>query len=193
MTKTRLTAALIAITTAAACGGGTHVDGNLGGHSFVAAEAVSAVWTQKANGTQTTSAAILITTEARVCDVIAGGHAPRGAQSLMLSLTDVDGKTGAVTAPSGSGVYTVVGKSGQVQAHTAGVAWVSLDQTCGKAAQANGVSGTVTLSTASASGYAGSFDLTLDSGDHVSGHFDSTSCGALAAELDDMTELPCGP
>ena len=193
MTKTRLTAALIAITTAAACGGGTHVDGSLGGHSFVAAEAVSTVWTQKANGIQTNSAAILISTQARVCDVISGGHSPRGSQSLLFSLTDVDGKTGAATAPSGSGVYTVVGKSGQPQAHTAGVAWVSLDQMCGKAAQADGVGGTVTLSTASPSGYTGSFDLTLDSGDHVSGHFDSTSCGALAGELDDMTEPPCGP
>lgn len=188
---TRLGFVLIAIAAAAGCGnGGTHVDGTIKGGTFAASDAISAVFTQSAQGVSSTSATILVSTTGGVCDVISGGHAPAGSQSLVINLFDVDAKSGAVTAPSAAGTYTVATQS-SIAPHSAGVAWISLDKTCAKT-QALGVSGTVTLSSASSNGYAGSFDLTLDSGDHVTGHFDSTSCNAFGAELAGMTDLPCG-
>ncbi len=189
---TRLWFVVLAMTATAGCGGGTHVDGTIKGGSFAASDAVSAVFTQSNNGVTQTSGAVLISTTANVCGVIGGGHAPAASQSLLLNVFDVDAKTGAVTAPTTSGTYTVVAANASLSAHNAGVAWLVIDQTCNKTAQALGASGTVTLSGASSGGsYSGSFDLTLDSGDHITGHFDAASCSAFGGELASMTSLPC--
>ncbi len=190
---TRLGLAWLCAGALAGCGGGNHVDGTIHGTSFPAATAISAQVTQSQTGIVTGSAVILLSSEGDVCSVITGGHAPRGSQSLVIGLTDVDMATGKITAPTAAGTYTVVANNGALQAHTAGVGYVSLDQTCGKAATAAAVGGSVTLTSAGSGGYAGSFDVTLDSGDHLSGQFSSSSCAAFGAEVSAMTDLPCAP
>jgi hypothetical protein len=183
----RMLAALVAA--CAACGGGSGspgsgsatVTGTVAGQSMTPRDAVSNILQSNSNSI----GGILITNAANTCAMLNAHQQPKNAQALLISIGRQTA-AGAITAPDGTGVYTVYSSSAatSVVGRLAVVIYASTDASCNPTQDVESVSGTVTLTRIDSSGFSGSFDVTFESsGGHITGNFDTAACGALSTSI----------
>ena len=160
---------------AAACGSGGSSAGTIKGQAFSPQEASSG---NVSLGGSDTGAAILVANTTGICADLAASKQPKNLQALLLILFDVSASTGAKSAPAAPGTYTV---STGTQAKSAIVLYSVTDATCKEitAQGATGVSGTVTLTSASNGSYSGTYAVTFDSSDRLSSSFTAASCSSI--------------
>ena len=169
---------------AAACGGGSSASatftGTIHGQNFAPKEAISAT-TAISSGSTSTIGVIVVANNTGLCHDVAANQTPKNLAGLLLTVGDVNTSTGASTAPTAPGVFTI--SSSSAQPKSAFVAFEVTDASCKdiSAQDAVGASGTVTLTSVSGGAYAGSFDVVMDSGDHVTGSFSATNCASIGA------------
>lgn len=174
---------------AAACGGGgasATFTGAIAGQTMRPTDAISSPATVAfASGTAPV-AAIVISDAGALCTRLAANLEPKSSRALILFLADVNGATGAIQAPSGTGTYLLFTfGSGAPPGHFAVASFGVNDASCKQIAaqSATAVSGTVTLTGNSNGAYAGTYDLSFDSGDRVQGAFHTAACQGLATFL----------
>jgi hypothetical protein len=183
--------------TAAACGGGgasATFTGTVHGQSMRPSDAISSPATVSFASGTVPVAAIIIADAGTLCTKLAANLEPKSSRALILFLADVNGATGTIEAPSGTGTWTIytVG-SGVPPAHFAVATFGVNDASCNQIAaqSAAAVSGSVTLTANGGGAYAGTFDLLFDSGDRVQGAFHTATCQGLATFLASPTH-GCG-
>ncbi len=163
MNRFAIAAAVVGIV---GCGGGSGSGSfTIRGQSFSPAETISTVQTNSS----TSVGVVIFSGRSGICALAASNTNPKNTKGLIIVLSN----NGA--API-AGAYTVTttfsaGKIAIAQ-------FVSYDNTCNDitAQEANGASGTVTLTSVSGNALAGTFDITLDSCDHITGGFTGTGC-----------------
>ena len=173
-------------------GGSATVSGNLRGQSLRPADAISKTLTISTGSGPFTVAAIVITNNGGLCQKLTANQEPKNLQYLFFFLGDVNGATGAITAPAATGVFTLhnAAANSAPPAHLALVLYGSTNTSCKDADSTNGASGTVTLTGIDNGSYTGSFDvnvLTQDANgnasfgpEHITGTFSAKSCGGLS-------------
>jgi len=173
MRKAMLAAALFC----GACGGSSgpaSVNGNIGGESMGAQDAVSNVTTQGADS----QGFIFITNAPATCSKLQANQQPKNAKALGIGVANVTASN--FSAPTGTGTFTVYPSSSVGLGNAAVVEYVATNATCQPIADIEATSGTVTLTRVDNNGYAGSFDITFSDGSHVTGNFTASRCAALS-------------
>lgn len=184
MAKTMKVAAVAAALCAACGGSGSGFSGTVKGVAFTPAdqESGSAPLTV---GSSSTAGVVFIANQTGLCAAATAGHKAKSASGYLFLLEDVNTTTGATTAPTAPGTYSISGSA----AKSAFVAFDTTDASCNNisAQSATGASGTVTLTSVSNGAYAGNFDVIFDSNDHVTGSFSATNCAGLSAVFGSST------
>jgi hypothetical protein len=146
-------------------GGGGSSSFTIRGQSFSAVETISAVQTTSSSSV----GVVIFSGRSGICALAASNTNPKNTKGLLIVVSN----NGTALV---AGAYTVTASfsAGKI----ALVQFVSYDNTCGDitAQEANGVSGTVTLTSVSGNALAGSYDITFDSTDHITGSFTGTGC-----------------
>jgi hypothetical protein len=182
MRKGILAAALFAC---GACGSGSSggspasVNGNIGGQPFDAQDSISNVVAAGFGS----AGLVLITNASNTCGKLTANQQPKNAKAVLIVFGFQSG--GAITAPTSTGSYTVH-DSATVGNFTGNVAvgqYAATDATCTPVAEAETVSGTVTLNRVDANGYSGTFDVTFDDASHATGSFSANRCAALSTNI----------
>ena len=168
--------------------------GTVPGEAMPTADSISNPATVTFTSGVTPVGAIVVSDAGSLCTRVSANRDPRDARVLSVYLSDVNGQTGTIGPPAGTGTWPVfIVGSGSPPAHFASAAFAVNDSVCKRVAgkSASAVSGEVVLSRNVDGVYAGTYDLVFDSGDHVTGSFDSAPCRGLAAYLAANTHL-CG-
>jgi hypothetical protein len=195
-------AACILAAAACACGIGTgagtgdasagsSVIGNLRGAPLGVADTTSGqVVIRTGIGTTTQEGAIVLSNSVNLCANATANQQAKSSRFLNLFVGDTNSTSGASTAPTAPGTYTVAPVSTTPPpAKFARAVYTETDATCQLVAgqRTDATSGTITLTSASGGSYAGTFDLTFDSGDHVTGSFTGSNCPGLQTAVDSTT------
>jgi hypothetical protein len=132
-----------------------------------------------------------LTSNSGMCNTITAGQTPKNSQYFVIVMGTV--QNGAVQPPSGPGTYMVQSVGMMSATNIATVTFDSLDATCTSvsAKAAEGVSGTVTLTSVNNGAYSGSFDIMLNSSDHVTGSFTASACAGLSALISSQKPMTC--
>jgi hypothetical protein len=202
--KIRFVAACILAAAAFACGIGTgtgtdsgtagsSVTGNLRGAPMAVADATSGQVTITASFGRAPVGAIILSSSGNICANAAANQEAKSSKFLIIFVGDYNSTSGASTAPTAPGTYTVYLSSSTAAppAKFALAVYSQTDATCQPVpgTRTSATSGTVTLTSASGGSYTGTFDLTFDSGDHVTGTFTGTNCAGLQTAVDSTTTI----
>jgi hypothetical protein len=176
--------------TAAACGSGPATfNGTVRGQGFKPADALSSTSTVTlSDGSTVTVGEVALSSVHGMCNLITSAQTPKSSQYFIMLLAAI--QNGVPQPPSGPGTFTV---STATSGNIATVSFQALDQSCASinANSADGVAGTVTLTSVNNGAYNGNFDVSLSSGDHVSGSFTASSCPQLGASLNSNRQTTC--
>ena len=185
---------LFAAVAACTSDGGGNVTGHTPGGSFDPSATVSAAVTvPDGAGGSNSEAVIVLSSESTVCGD-AGAMPPierKNSRAMNIRLMDVtNGTTAAPTAP---GTYTIYPNSGSQPPKEALFDVIGVDGMCQQVdtEDAQGQSGTVTLTSVTGGVFKGSFDVTLNTGDHITGSFDPAACPALSAIAEPSQSPAC--
>jgi len=183
MMTLRPMAAGILLSVCVACGGGSSsgntVNGNIRGNSLHPADAISGDLAISSGSGTFNSGLIVLSSSSAMCAKVTASQEAKNSQYLLLGVTNFD-STGRTSAPSGAGTYSLSSITGEPPPKLATVLYLQTDGTCSTNLSASGISGTVTLTSASNGSYAGTFDVTFDSGDHATGSFTASNCAGLS-------------
>jgi hypothetical protein len=169
---------------AAACGGGSSssgintFNGTIHGQSFSPTESISNT-VLVAAGTGNTAGVVVMSNATGTCADVTANKQPKNITVMIIALEDVNITTGAFTAPTAPGTYTV---SVSPQAKLALVNFVVTDANCKaiSSQSATSASGTVTITSVSNGTYEGTYDITMNSNDHVTGSFSASACAGIS-------------
>ena len=210
-----LAAAALAVLGVACGGGGTNVTvtGNVRGQPLMPHDAISAPATITTGAGTSSVAAIIITNDSGLCALVGANKEPKNSQFFLMLLGELNQTTGAITAASKTGTYTVYagGGGGLPPSQLAVVIFTSTNNTCKDplidAQTGNGgtnaITGTVKLTGIDNGAYTGTFDMmvkTLDShgtavagqeAEHVTGTFNTSRCDAVSVLVSSNRTSTC--
>jgi hypothetical protein len=190
----------IAMASALACGStGPSANvtfvGTIRGMAFSPQDQGSSPAVVSVGGVSVNAGAVALLSRPNLCGYATANQEPMNTQFFVLFMTDVNLLAASSSPPSAPGTYTVFTGGGIPPAKAAAVRFFATDATCAMivAQGAEGISGTVTLTSVSNGVYAGSFDLTMQGTDalgnpvgptdHVTGTFDPPNCAALGTAI----------
>jgi hypothetical protein len=188
-----------------ACGGGSSspasFSGTVRGQTFQPKDAISTNATiQTPSGSV---GAIVLTNQSGVCADAAANNEPKNSMYFIILLGVLNTSSGTISAPTAAGDFSVYARSGLPPANLAVIVSSTTDAACHDIANydANGISGTVHLTSLSNGNYTGTFDVIVQqvdsSGtpvgtpDRVAGSFTASSCAGLSALISTTRTTTC--